>query len=205
MRAVLKEELGQTEARLTNRMAEVEEGFRCLKENVRGLEKRLDDVERVLHAGNGPKHRSLEDADCLDNWETSALAATQSNSRQARYWRARRSLRLWPIKGEGDELRIDFQKFLSNRLRLGEDVLADTGNCSIRRILASKINKEITNEVTVEFPTVDLRDVVRGATYNLAGQEGAGIRLEIAHHLMANFKALNSASYRLKTKFKACK
>ena len=46
---------------------------------------------------------------------------------------------------------------------------------------------------------------MRGAAYNLAGQAEAGIRLEIPHHLMANFKALSSASYRLKLKYKNCK
>ena len=103
-------------------------------------------------------------------------------------------------------MRIELQRFLTQKLRLGEDVLTDTGDCSIRRIPTSRQAKGgITHEVTVEFPSVDLRDVVRGAAYNLAGHEDSGVRLEILHHLMANFKALNSASYRLRTKFKSCK
>lgn len=61
------------------------------------------------------------------------------------------------------------------------------------------------HEVTVEFLTVNLRDVVKSSAYNLAGDRESGIRLEIPHHLMQNFKALNAASYKLKMKFPQCK
>ena len=67
------------------------------------------------------------------------------------------------------------------------------------------MNSTIDHEVAVEFPTVDLRDVVRQSAYNLAGKTNCGIRLEIAHHLMANFKALNTASFKLKQKHSSCK
>ena len=89
---------------------------------------------------------------------------------------------------------------------LGEDVLMNLRDCSIRRIPSgTRRANSITNEVTVEFPTVELRDVVRGAAFNLAEHPEAGIRLEIPHHLMSSFKALNAASYRLRMKFKECK
>ena len=109
------------------------------------------------------------------------------------------------MKGEGEVIRIELQRFLSQKLCLGEDVLADTGECSVRRIPQARGNGAIKNKITVEFPSVDLRNVVRGAAYNLAGQPDAGIRLEIAHHLMANFKALSAASFKLKQKYKDCK
>lgn len=64
---------------------------------------------------------------------------------------------------------------------------------------------KIAHEVVVQFPTVNLHDVVRGAAYNLAGEKKCGIRLEIAHHLMNNFKALSTASYKLKQKYPDCK
>ena len=46
MRPVLREELEKTETRLTGRLTEVEAGFSSLKDDVRGLEKRLVNVER---------------------------------------------------------------------------------------------------------------------------------------------------------------
>ena len=189
MRAVLKEELSKTEQRLTGRMSAVEEGFDHLQGEFRGLEKRMDAMERKLD-----RNRTLGGDSIIG-----------TNPREDRYWKARRSLRLWPVEGEGEELRIGLQRFLSKRLRLGEDVISDTGDCSIRKIPPARGKSGIQNEITVEFPTVDLRDVVRGAAYNLAGQTDAGIRLEIPHHLMSNFKALNSASYKLRQKYKECR
>ena len=195
---MLKEELSATESRLTGRMAEVEAGFSSLKEDMRSLEERMNVVERKVGANSvNFEGTPLERRGVLPNLES-------QNNRIARYWKARQSLRIWPIKGEGEDMRVELQRFLANKLRLGEDVLSDAGECSIRRIPSNKGSK-IEYEATVEFPSVELRDVVKGAAYNLAGQANAGIRLEIAHHLMANFKALSTASYKLKQKFPGCK
>lgn len=199
MRAVLKEELSETEKRLTGRMAEVESGFGALRDEFRGLEERMNTVEKQLDIRQNHNNTT-------DELNAHKQDVEPSVTRLARYWKARRSLRLWPVKGDGDDLRVELQRFLSQRLRLGEDVVMDTINCSLRRIPAAPRKKNgIKDEVTVEFPSVELRDVVRGAAYNLAGQKEAGIRLEIAHHLVANFNALSSASFRLKNKHPNCK
>ena len=206
MRAVLQEELSKTEARLTGRMADVEAGLGLLKEDFRGLEQRVDQVEQRM---KNESLRRIEDPDLLNNWNEHISAQSDSgpsNAKHNRYMKARRSLRIWPIKGNAEDLRLELQKFLTHKLRLGEDVLSDTGDCSIRKIPAGHRNQgNINNEVTVEFPSIELRDVVRAAAYNLAGHPGAGIRLEVPHHLMANFKALNSAAYKLKTRYSGCK
>ena len=201
MRAVLKEELSITEKRLTGRIADVEVGLNTVKADVRSLESRLDAVEDQVRTGESG--RRLDD----DGFSLSGrVDSVNNNARQLRYWKARRSLRMWPIRGDGEDLRIELQKFLTHKLRLGEDVLTDTKDYAIRKIPSGSSRAgKIVNEVTVEFPSTELRDVVRGAAFNLAGQSEAGIRLEIPHHLMSNFKALNAASYRLKTKFAGCK
>ena len=191
MRAVLKEELGETEKRLTGRMNAVESGFENLQDEFKVLERRMDAVEKRLD-----RNKSLG---------TESMLSLTNCPKQERYWKARRSLRLWPIEGEGENLRVGLQIFLSQRLRLGEDILSDVGDCSLRRIPSPKGNSNIKNEVTVEFPSTDLRDAVRSAAFNLAGHPDAGIRLEIPHHLMSNFKALNAASYKLKQRHKNCK
>ena len=93
MRAVLREELQQSESRLTKRMSEIEDGFGHLREDVRSLERRLEEVER---RAQDPTPRCMEDAeDSLDH----GLRAI--SSKQARYWKARKSLRMWPIGGDG--------------------------------------------------------------------------------------------------------
>ena len=100
---------------------------------------------------------------------------------------------------------VGLQCFLAKKLNLGEDILTEAGGCAIRRIPNNqRVSGGIKDEAMVEFPSVDLRDAVRAAAYNLAGQQ-AGIRLEVPHHLMNNFKALNTAAYRIKQKFPLCK
>ena len=204
MRAILKEELDKTETRLAGRIGGVEDQLGTLRGDMTGLEKRIEEVERRVD--------SQIDKIVADRYEDLRGPPTRGRpggvesptTRETRYWKARKSLRMWPIKGEGEEMMADLQKFLAQRLRLGEDVLADAEDCRIRRVPRGQ-NSGIQWEAAVEFPTVDLRDVVRAAAFNLAGYEDCGIRLEIAHHLMPNFRALSRASYKLKQKFSACK
>ena len=179
-------------------MTEVESKFDILQDNFNELEKRLVEVEKRIDT-----NKNRNGGQVLD---TSSMIR-EGCPRQERYWRARRSLRMWPIEGDGEEMRIGLQRFHSQRLGLGEDVLSDMVECSLRRIQPSKKNgpSGLAHEITVEFPTVDLKYVVRGAAYNLAGRSDAGIRLEIVHHLMSNFKALSSASHKLKQRYPTCK
>ena len=203
IREVLKEELKATENRLVGRISVVEGNLGQIQGDFRELEKRLSCVENRMD--NSLPSRNPEEAHTMD-LSTGPGRVESPVTKLARYWKSRKSLRMWPIKGQGDQLRMELQKFLSVKLGLGEDVLTDTAECSIRRIpTGRKKNNRIEHEVLVEFPTVDLRDVVRGAAYNLADHPDSGILLEIAHHLMANFKALSNASYRLKQKYPACK
>ena len=74
----------------------------------------------------------------------------------------------------------------------------------VRRVPKSRASN-IDGEVIVEFPTVSLREAVRGSAFNLAGHRDSGIRLEIPNHLMNNFKALNQTGYRLKQKHPQCR
>ena len=113
---------------------------------------------------------------------------------------------MWPVGGEGEDMKSAVLKFLANKPRLGEDVIADAEECHIVRVpMAGKgpnqLKNQIKHEVVVEFPSVDLRDIVRRSAYNLAGDRSAGIRLDVPHHLMKNFKALESASYKLKQQY----
>ena len=200
MRTLLQEELRKTEDKLSNRIGGVESGFAALQGNLKSLEGRVDDIERRFE-------KKLDQAVDKNSNQIQSLSFhsfEQPTARENRYWAARRSLRIWPIEGDGEEMMDGLQKFLAQNLRLGEDVLADSEDCKVRRVPRGA-NSTIRHEVAVEFPSVDLRDVVRQAAYNLAGMSGCGIRLEIAHHLMANFKALSAASYKLKKRFSDCK
>lgn len=136
-------------------------------------------------------------------WQSSMNFTELPSARDKWYWKARRSLRIWPIRGEGGDTKTAILTFLASKLRLGEDVIADAEDSHIVRVPAGK--GVVKHEVVVEFSTVDLRDIVRRSAYNLAGESNTGIRLEVPHHLMKNFKALEAASYKLKQKYKGLK
>ena len=99
MRAVLQDELSKTEQRLTGRMDKVEEGFDDLRQEFKGLEKRIEAVEKKAEVGNRSYQRTIQDSLNMMEATTSGPSAT----RDARYWKARRSLRIWPVQGEGDQ------------------------------------------------------------------------------------------------------
>ena len=204
---MMREELKRTEDSIARRMGGLETSMGELQDNVRELEGRMDGLDNKME----DKLEELVANRLGDRNRTSRISQDREvdfsempSSRDRRYWKARRSLRMWPIRGEGGDMKSAVLTFLATKLRLGEDVIADAENCHIARVPASnnKNNKsKIYSEAVVEFPTVDLRDLVRKSAFNLAGDDQSGIRLEVPHHLMKNFKSLEAASYRLRQKY----
>ena len=203
LRSVLREELEKTEDKLTERMKSVEQGFLGLKDDVRTLETRVDGLERRMDE----KVEGIV-ADIIKSNASQPGPDRRMdlmNAQQTRYWKSRRSLRLWPISGDGAQaLRASLVDFLRNKLKLGEEEVAEAESVDIRKIPRSQ-NSKIVNEVAVDFHSVELRDVVRAAAFNLAPFPNCGIRLEVAHHLMNNFKSLSTASFKLQKRFPLCK
>ena len=206
MRAVVAEELKKSEERMSGRLAGVEQGVTELRSGLANLEERVDKVERSVEERMDEllaernivptRQRSLRS-------DQPILEAAQS-TRETRYWKARKSLRIWPVRGSGNEMHDNLMRFLVDKLKVGEDVLEDVNSCHIRRVPKSN-SPNVTHEIVVEFPTIDVRDAIKSSAFNLAGDRSAGIRLEVAHHLMSNFKALSNASFKIKKKFPQCK
>ena len=73
------------------------------------------------------------------------------------------------------------------------------GEASTKRI-ATAPGSRIKDEVVVVFATVEIRDAMRRAAKELAGDNGAGIRLEVPRGLQPSLKALEAVSYNLKQK-----
>ena len=73
------------------------------------------------------------------------------------------------------------------------------GEIGIKKHVSGPGSK-INGEVSVLFATVEVRDAVRRAAKELAGDPGAGIRLEIPQNLQPSLKALEAISYSLKQK-----
>ena len=192
---MLQEKLGKTEEKQNVRLNKVEDNYQELRQDLNKLEKRVQEAERR------PEEQQLS---LLGDGIAAIPCGSRNMARESRYWKARQSLRIWPIRGEGKSMLVSLADFLQCKLNLEEEVVEQVKNCTVKRNPNGK-DSNIKFEVSVEFPSVEVRDVVCNAAFNLAGHLESGIRLEIAHHLMSNFKALSNASYKLKKKFPDCR
>ena len=98
----------------------------------------------------------------------------------------------------GDDLKAALSEFISVRLRFSSATMASMGNISIKKVFAGPRAK-IRNEVIAIFSS-KVRDTVNRAARELAGDVGAGIRLEILGFLQSSLKALEAVSFALKQK-----
>ena len=111
-----------------------------------------------------------------------------------RYWRARKSLRLWPIIGP--DLQAAVTTYLVDTLQMERDIIDDVQHFKIRRVRSAR--GKHANEVIIKFPDVETRDAVRSAAPKLAGRKDLGMRLEIPESLRPSLRALESVSYLMK-------
>ena len=96
-----------------------------------------------------------------------------------------------------------------DRLKLGADFLIDMGNVEVRKFFesrqgsksgATQSSKQPTDEVIAVFKCREIRDRVKAAGTNLAGQDDAGIRIHVPGFLLDNFHTLQSLGYHMKKK-----
>lgn len=118
-----------------------------------------------------------------------------SRNLDPRYDRARRSLRLWPIRGATTaELWASTGAFIGNTLGFGNAVGQDLIETVERAEIPS--GQGVKDEVLVRFRSTDTRDSIIGASSKLSshvdpdGRPTAGIRLEIPANLRGIFRTL---------------
>ena len=73
------------------------------------------------------------------------------------------------------------------------------GEIGVKKVAAGPGSKK-SGEVSVVFATVEVRDAVRRAARELAGDPGTGMRLEIPYNLQPSLKALEAVSFNMKQK-----
>lgn len=194
--------LADTEARITEK---VEEQFmQMVNDQLRsaGFVQDLSVGDLSTYSRNMTMTGSRKKSDMT---YTSIAAASRPNEtgltkqdRQTKnFWKCRRALRLWPIKGNS---RLDLEEYLVDKLRMDKDQAAELGDVAIQRIL-DKRNK-YCNEAVIYFDDKSDRDSVKMLAVNLANykDEEAGMNLQIPDHLQKDFKVLMNLSYDLKKK-----
>ena len=127
----------------------------------------------------------------------------RGNSREDEYYRARRSIRIWPVPTEG--LKVDelAREFIWENLRvppsnMGTDEIEDVRRVAYRRgnPREGPSRASVHDEVVVRFASTATRDYVMGHVTNLAGfiddqgKPTAGVRLEVPFHLKGIFQDL---------------
>ena len=166
-----------------------------MKQNEKGLDKKIETVLTRMSGSGPPRHAGMQGV------RPRPLASAPSSSRthdssykEEKYWRARRSLRLWPVPGP--DLQASLAAFMRGDLGLDDDLVAEVPSFDIRSVRSTK--SKVAHEVVVVFPDVDTRDMVRRSASNLAGHKDKGVRLEIPEFLRPSLRALESLSYMLK-------
>ena len=120
---------------------------------------------------------------------------------------SRRSLRLWPVKGSGNnKVSTETIRFLRDKLRVPEEDMKDNQIERIRRIRSAKTSR-IQFEVSVLFEDVYTRDRVSSHAKNLSnffkqdGSPSAGLKIEYPEFLGYNFRCLDWYGKDLKTRY----
>ena len=134
------------------------------------------------------------------------MGGTVSDTTQnTRYWRSRRSVRCWPVRGNDSELWGLTGDFFTKVLGIPPSNIPQDSVKTIRRISTprSKRPVKIQAEVIVVFKDVSTRDMVFSYAPNLAqyrqNKEPPGIRLDYPDHLRGAFTTLEKYGILMKS------
>lgn len=123
---------------------------------------------------------------------------TKSNVRTSRqdeaYHVARRTLKLWPIRG--DDLEDSVRVFLGSRLKISNERIRSFDKISVKNALGKAAREKA--EILATFESPEDRDYIKSMGVHLAGQADAGMSIHVPGHLLDNFYALNSIGYNIK-------
>ena len=132
------------------------------------------------------------------------LMDSLDRSQRAAFEKSRRSLRIWPIKGEdADELDASFKDFAVEALMIPDTVVRKTALAEIIRVRSSPKNA-VYMEALVTFKDQMERDFYFAKAKHLApyrdesGAPTAGIRMDIPEYFSATFTSLNNHGYEIK-------
>ena len=108
----------------------------------------------------------------------------------------RRTLKIWPIKGES--LEDDVRNFMANKLKFNQAKIDALGAIAVSPAPGRAAREK--GEVLATFETREDRDVVKAGGVNLAGEKEVGMSIHVPGHLMDNLIALNGIGYNIKLK-----
>ena len=174
----------------------VSEETRTLSEKIEAVEKRLD-VNRPRRAGV-----LLSSAPIATGANATQIGQNQARKHDDKYWEARRTLRMWPIRGPDFDQSV--RSFLGIMLKMEARRISEA-NFTVKAVSQVR-DSQPADQVLVTFDSVSLRDEVKSLARNLAGQDrSAGTQLEAPDHLRGQFQAFQSLAWQMKKKSPALK
>ena len=124
-------------------------------------------------------------------------AARSGPTSEESYWKARKTLRIWPV--EGEDLKESVISFLELKLRCPPGKM--TAEDFEARRLYSPPDLAAQSQVLVTFTTVGLRDEVKAMARNLSGQDRkTGVQIEPPDHLRGQYQVFQRLAFQLKRK-----
>ena len=151
--------------------------------DIQDIKKSIERIERNQAVMNVPPTISSQRPSC---------------NLQAKYAFARKSLRLWPVRGNNEhEIRSEAIRFIRSKLLIGTTSCPYNQIEGVRRTRQPRRMKgKVNNEILITFADKFARDCVAAGARNLAdykdeqGDPTAGLRMNYPNHLGSDFKAL---------------
>ena len=189
----LATELASTREQLAAVKIASEEREKTLPELVESLLKARPDTAGAISVRAGRRHRPLNQL--VDSGATQLEPNRATN--EENYWRARKTLRVWPI--EGDDLKSAVIDFLENKLKCPAGRVA-ASDFEAKRVY-SPPDTQAQNQVLVTFTSVSLWDEVKSMSRNLSGSDRrTGVQIEPPDHLKGHYQAFQRLAFQLKRK-----
>ena len=123
---------------------------------------------------------------------------SRSDDLYNKYQRARRSLLIFPVKGDGlDQILPELQRFCCNSLLIPRGEIQRDQIELVRRFRGTKLSRG-RHEIIVLFSDNDTRDYVLSHARNLASKLDHGVRIDVPPHLQGIKRTLDEYGYMLK-------
>ena len=195
-------ELKKSVDKLNNQMPTKDE-MKKMEENIKvDVHKNTTNIQKLFDLRK-------EDNDCFKKRVLDAVGGDSASRQETSpgpdrvndFLIARRSLRVWPIHADQEDLVEGCVEFFACTLDMPGDVANNVGIESVRKLDQTRRSK-ITDEVLIRFTNARDRDIVQSYAVNLARhKDKAGIKLEIPPHLLSSFKILEQHAGALRAKY----
>ena len=194
-------QVAQTRSDLEDVRAELKERDRQLPQLVDRLVEKKIAQSKLPSRGAGPNPRPLALATGGNAIDISH-PDKPVNLHEEKYWKARKSLRMWPVPGTS--LKEAVLEFITSRLLCPPGILT-LDDFEARRVPSSP-DYSAQEQVVVTFASIELRDRIKALGKNLRGSDKkTGMQIEPPDHLRGQYQSFQKLAFQMKKRFPSLK